>query len=279
MREKGLGDSLYKNAGYLSVALISLVYISSSLVTISRTGRGIWEIIGTGILSLIVGVMINGAFRSIGIRRGDEDERVRATLSLHAMAVEDIVPHIHKLDSFCIEENKRALGEIRARLLCHEGLKYSDYFDENGDLLTDKARECLEKWKRGEDKKKKKQLLKAIRVKIKPLASTALTSDGTQADNPFDFGKSKREYSGQRSASDMVIKLIMAIIFGCFGVSLVSEINVASVIWSSLQIILYITGGVIQMYGSYMWVIDDYRSGIIKKIDYLQKFKRFATGA
>ena len=126
------------------------------------------------------------------------------------------------------------------------------------------------------DKRQKKAYLRALKLKIKPLTSSNLTSDGIRADNPFDFGKSKREYIGQRNALDTVMKLLMAVIFGYFGVSLAGEINVASLIWNGLQIILYITGGVIQMYSSYMWIVDDYRGSIIKKIDYLQKFKKYA---
>ena len=128
------------------------------------------------------------------------------------------------------------------------------------------------------DKAREKAYFKALRVKLKPLVSSNLTSDGVKASDPFDFGKSKKEYTTQRNASDAVIKVLMAIIFGYFGVSLASEINVASIIWNGLQIVLYVTGGVIQMYNSFMWVVDDYRGSVIKKIDYLQKFKNYAGG-
>ena len=132
MKKNGFTEAFYKNAGYLVVVLISLVYVASSLINISRTGNSIYEIIGTGALSLIVGIMINGIFRSIGIRKGDEDERTVATNALHAKAVDEIAPYIDKLDSFCQEENKRALRDVRTRILAREGMKYLDYFDEDG---------------------------------------------------------------------------------------------------------------------------------------------------
>ena len=68
----------------------------------------------------------------------------------------------------------------------------------------------------------------------------------------------------------------MAIIFGYFGVTLVSEINLALIIWNTLQIVMYITGGVIGMYSAYMFIVDDYRMSIIRKIDQLQRFKLYA---
>lgn len=269
MKRKTFGEAFYKNAGYVVVVLISLVYVASSLINISKSGKSIYEILGTGVLSLIVGIMINGVFRSIGIRRGDEDERTIATNQLHAQVVDEITPNIDRLDEFCERENKRALREIRTRILASEGMRYSDCFDEYGCALPVQIN----------SKARKRAYKKALRVKIKPLVSSNLTSDGVRANDPFDFGASKKDYTSQRNASDALIKLIMAIIFGYFGVSLANEINVASIIWNGLQIILYVAGGVIQMYYSYMWVVDDYRQGIIKKIDYLQKFKKFAISS
>ena len=268
MKKNSFTEAIYKNAGYLVVALISAVYIAGSLINISRSGRSIYEILGTGVLSLIVGIMINGVFRSIGLRKGDEDERTVATSALHAKAVEEITPYIDRLDSFCERESRLAKRAVRTRILAYEGMKYSDYFDGDDCLLAG-----VEAPK---DKRKRRVYFKALRTKIKPLLSSNLTSDGANASNPFDFGKSKREYASTKSASDVAVKLIMAIVFGYFGVSLTGEINIASLIWNTLQIVLYVAGGVIQMYSSFSWVVDDYRAGVIKKIDMLQKFKALA---
>ena len=289
MKKNSFTEAIYKNAGYIVVVLISIVYIASSLINISRSGKSIYEILGAGVLSLIVGIMINGVFRSVGLRRGDEDERSIATHQLHAKTVDEVTPYIDKLDLFCEAENKRALKTVRTRILAKEGLKYGDYFDEDGAAISTefKSHSREDATEGGHvlhrprkacpmEKAREKAYLKALRIKIKPLLASNLTSDGVKAEDPFDFGKSKREYTNGRNASDVIIKMLMAIIFGYFGVSLASDINVASIVWNSLQIVLYITGGVIQMYSSYNWVVDDYRGSIIKKIDYLQKFKLYA---
>ena len=289
MKKSNFTEAFYKNAGYFTVVLISLVYVAGSLITISKTGKSIYEIIGTGVLSLIVGTMINGIFRSIGIRRGDEDERTIATIQLHAKSVDEITPYIDRLDIFCEKENKRVMREIRTRILAREGLKYSDYFDGEGNAkinakckvqnakLTGQETELA-----GDDitylaeKSKRKAYRRAVRIKIKPLTASGLTADGVNIKDPFDFGKSKKEFTTRKNASDVAIKLLMALTFGYFGVSLTNDVNLASLIWNSLQIVLYVASGVIQMYNSYMWVVDDYRSSIIKKIDLLQKFKSYA---
>lgn len=275
MKKNGLLENLYKNAGYYSVALISLIYIASSLVLISKTGRSVYEIIGTGFLSLVVGSLINGSLRNVGIRRGEEDERTVSTIELHASAVEEIVPYIDRLDEYCDIENKKAIKSIRAKILAGVGLKYDECFDENGvvkELILQEGKE-----NRAKNRQRKRAYKKAVNLKLKRLIASNLTSDGGDFNNPFDFGKSKREYTKTRSTADMLTRAIMAIIFGYFGVTLVSEINFATIIWNSLQIVMYIASGAISMYSTYMWIVDDYRQGVIKKIDHLQKFKIYAS--
>ena len=269
MKKQSITEAFYKNAGYIAVMLISAMYVAGSLVTISRTGRSVQEIVGTGVISLIVGIMINGCFRTIGIRRGDEDERMEATVALHGACVEEIAPYIELLDDFCAQESKTALKEARTRILCREGMRYTDCFDSEGVAIP-----CSFK---KEERKRKRAYNKALRVRVTPLASSALTTNGASHKDPYDFGKSKKEFSGYRGASDLLIRLVMAIMFGYFGVQLSGEINVAVLIWNGLQIVLYVTGGIIQMYSSYMWVIEDYRGGIVRRIDVLQKFKRWAV--
>ena len=323
MKKNSFTEIFYKNAGYIVVVLISVVYVASSLINISRSGKSVYEIIGAGVLSLIVGILINGIFRSIGLRRGDEDERSVATHALHAKTVDEITPYIDRLDEFCEIENKRALKTVRTRILAREGLKYGDYFDEDGNVINAQCgivtsstakRSPFPHWGRLKnakstqgvalseangslggtncskilhsvqndnsnvlDKAKRRAYRRALKVKIKPLMPSNLTSDGVKADDPFDFGRSKKEYASVRNASDIIIKILMAVIFGYFGVSLASDINGAALIWNSLQIVLYITGGIIQMYSSYSWVVDDYRGGVIRKIDMLQKFKLYSN--
>lgn len=285
MKKNNFTEILYKNAGYLAVLLISVAYVVSSLVTISKTGRSALEIIGTSVLSFIVGTLITSTFRSIGVRKGDESDIMISTNSLHGKAVEEITPYIDKLDGFCESENKEVLKKIRTKILAKAGLKYDDCFDENGIALeiaidcesASSEQSAVSRQQKRETKKKirqkKKAYNKAVYLKFKPLIASNLTSDGVSADNPFDFGSTKKTYTTQKNITGTFSRVLTAIIVGYFSVSFATNIDYATLIWNSLQIVMYIVGGVIQMYASYNWIVDDYRQSIIKKIDYLQKFK------
>lgn len=273
MEKNSFIENLYKNAGYLCVGLISLIYIASSLILISKTGKSIYEIIGTGFISLVVGSLINGSLRSVGIRRGETDPRLTETLTSHSKIVEEVSVNIDLLDEFCQKENDIAVKRIRTKILASVGIKYDECFDENGvckeiDLTKYTTRKKRRKVKNAYDK--------AVKLKIKELTPSVLLSDDDNGKTPFDFGKSKSGYNKERSVSDVLVRIVMAIIFGYFGVTLVSEINFATVIWNSLQIIMYITSGIVSMYSTYMWIVGDYRQGIIRKSDYLKKFKLYA---
>ncbi len=282
--KKSFTEVFYKNAGYFAVILISIAYIAGSFILISATGKSVYEIIASGIISMIVGILINGVFRSVGLRRGEEDERTVSTSNLYAKTIDSVVCHIDKLQDFCDIENVRALANIRRKILARAGMKYDDCFDENGvvksfdyEKYSEQEIESAKKRQRRKylkvNKLRKVAYEKAVGVKIKQLSPAILTSDSVKENDPFDFGKSKKEYSSQQNAFDVVSRVIMAIIFGYFGVSLASEINVALLIWNTMQIAMYIASGVVQMYTTYMWIVNDHRIGVIKKIDCLQKFK------
>ena len=270
-KKKAFIELFYKNAGYVAVVLISLIYIASSLILISKTGKSVYEIIATGALSMVVGILITGIFRSIGIQRGDADERTVATDRLHSETVESVIQYVDLLDSFCEVENERALKSLRARILAKEGLKYDECFDERGVSLPLSADENAKNYKR-----KVRAYNKAVNLKIKPLVASNLTAEGANTEDPFNFGKTKKQYTAQGSTSDIVTRAIMAIVFGYFGVAFASEINFGAIIWNTLQVIMYICSGVMQMHSSYIWVVNDYRYAKIRKIDLLDKFRIYA---
>ena len=129
---------------------------------------------------------------------------------------------------------------------------------------------------RRQNKIREKAYQKALNVKIKPLTPAALTSEEANEQDPFNFGKTKGEYRRSRGAKDVISRILMAVIFGYFGVTFVSEINPATLIWNTLQIIMYVTSGVMQMYSSFSFIVDEHRLSMIKKIDCLEKFNLWA---
>ena len=55
------------------------------------------------------------------------------------------------------------------------------------------------------------------------------------------------------------------------------DVDYARLIWTTLQVALFLAMGVITMFKAYNFVVDEFRGRIVKKIDNLQKFDNYIS--
>nr|DAL67678.1 MAG TPA: hypothetical protein [Caudoviricetes sp.] len=270
-------DFFKKNFGYVVVGLVSAIYIATSVITMGKTGKTFGEIMADGAIVLFLGVFINRVFDLQGMMNGDREERVQETIRLHGEAVVRVSPYLDRLDKWCEEKNREALKMQRTKILASEGLRYDDYFDDKGGVkpyVVDKEK-LKDKYLRGDEIKRLRCFRRALRLKLTPLTASGLTSEGGKKQDPYYLGRTKTQYERETTISDVVTKIIIACLFGYYGAELVQDFSYADLIWKVLQIGIFFIAGVIKMYQSYMFVVDEYRGRIIKKIDNLQKFENY----
>ncbi len=276
MNEK-VRDFFRNNLGYFIVGFVSVIYILTAFLRIDQTGKTPAQIIADGVISFFLGLFINRIFDFQGMMSGDREARVQATKEEHGALVLNISPYIDKLDDWCEEENKKNYRVQRTKLLARVGLKYDDCFDEGGvakDWTPNEDNLKVKALARNE-KRKARVFLKAVNLKLTALSAGELTSEGGREQDPFYFGRTKAQYETQRGVGDIVSKLGMALIFGYYGVSLIENFDYARLIWTTLQVALFLVMGVIKMYQAYNFVVDEFRGRIVKKIDNLQKFDNY----
>ncbi len=266
-----------QNIGYFIVGLVSLIYIATAFITIGKTGKTVAEIIADGAIVLALGLFINRVFDLQGMMNGDREEKVQATYALHNETVVKISPYIDRLDAWCKIKNEENLKVQRTRILATEGMRYDDYFDESGAAKDFKVNEerLKNKTLRKDELKRIKCFRKALRLRLTPMTAGSLTSEGGKAQDPYFFGRTKAQYETQASVKDIIFKILIACIFGYYGVDLIRDFSYANLIWKALQVGIFLAMGVIKMYTSYMFVVDEYRGRIIKKIDNLQMFDNY----
>ncbi len=265
------------NIGYLIVAFVSAVYIMTAFIAIDRTGKTVAEIIADGAIAFLLGVFINRIFDLQGLSNGDREERVQATKNEHGATVLRISPHIDKLDEWCERENAKNYKVQRTKILARVGLRYDDCFDGDGVAKewTPSEANMANKVLRKIELKKLKGYSAAVNLKLTALSAGELTSEGGKQQDPFYFGRTKAQYETHEGVFDIISKLGTAFIFGYYGVTLIQGFNYANLIWTSLQVALFLVMGVIKMYQAYNFVVDEFRGRIIKKIDSLQKFENY----
>lgn len=265
------------NIGYLIVAFVSAVYIMTAFIAIDRTGKTVAEIIADGAIAFLLGVFINRIFDLQGLSNGDREERVQATKNEHGATVLRISPHIDKLDEWCERENAKNYKVQRTKILARVGLRYDDCFDGDGVAKewTPSEANMANKVLRKIELKKLKGYSAAVNLKLTALSAGELTSEGGKQQDPFYFGRTKAQYETHEGVFDIISKLGTAFIFGYYGVTLIQGFNYANLIWTSLQVAIFLVMGVIKMYQAYNFVVDEFRGRIIKKIDSLQKFENY----
>lgn len=267
--------NVFRNSiGYISVALVCLVYIATAFITIGKTGKTVNQIIADGTTLFLLGTAINRLLDMQGLLNGERCEKVQQTMRLHGEIVGEIAPNIDRLDEWCELQNKHAIRTGRTRILAVAGMKYDDFFDDDGVAKMFVPNHACKNdkylWKH--EKLRRRCYQKAVKLKLTPLTASMLTSDGGRLQDPFYFGKTKTEYERKSSFVDMFSKIIVALLFGYYGFDLVKDFSYASLIWTALQVSILLILGVYKMYRSYNFMTDEYRSRIIKKIDHLQKF-------
>ena len=276
MNEK-IRDFFKQNIGYFIVALVSIVYIATAFITVDETGKTIGEIIADTAVVFFLGLFINRVFDLQGMMNGDRDERVQMAIVTHGETVVKISPYIDRLDEWCKHKNEENLKVQRTRVLASEGMRYEDYFNEDGsakDFIPDEEK-LKNKTLRKTEKARIRCFKKALHLKLTPITAGALTSEGGKKQDPYNFGRTKGQYETQTSVRDIITKICIAGIFGYYGVRLIQDFNYATLIWNGLQVVIFLIMGCIKMYNSFMFVTGEYRTRIVNKTNNLEMFHNY----
>lgn len=269
-------DFLRLNLFFIVVALACVVYVIRGLVNIVETGKSVAEIIADGSLSAIFGFFISKLLSLQGLAKGELDERVLKTNKLHSQKVEEISERICLLDQWCERKNCEALKSAQAKILANAGISYSEFQEGRYKIITRDGFDIV--LEEELPKNKKRAVKKARRVKLTPLTSSVLTSDGGKREDPYNFGQDKKGYSRRRDERQLISKIICGLLFGYYGVTMITDFSWSDLIWTAIQVTIFLVMGMIAYLQAFFFVVDEYRHRVIKKIDNLEKFENEVKG-
>ncbi len=259
------------------VLALSLIYTLTAFLTLSTTGKSAWQIVAEGIVAFMMGFFMNREFEHQGFCEGDVVDVVKKASDKHSAMIDSIVPYIDELEDWCDEKNRQALKHSRERILAERCLKYSDYFDENGaalEFVPDKKK-LKNKHLRKLEISRIRTYHKAITLHLTPLNANVLISEGGKEGDPFYLGRSKTEYSKESSRKDVIVKVVLAVLFGYYGVTLIQNWSVANLIWKLFQVITFLMMGTIKKQQAISYMTEEYRGRITQKTMHLQTFLNF----
>lgn len=279
MDGKKIKTFFWDNIGFVITVIVCTAYVALSLFTIDRTGKTVGEILLDGALFLLLSLVVDIMLTMQGTLLGGRNETLLATRQTHGEIVERITPYINQLDKWCDKRNEEALKANRTRYLASHGLKYSEYYDDEANFLGyNEDKEKLKSPRRSFEYKTEKARLKAVKKSLKleitPLTTNSLTGGDSKADDPYAFSPTRQEYLKKKSGQAPVIKIVFAIVVGLYSAKLLEDINYGEVIWAAFQVAYAFVLGIIDMYKAMIFMTDDFRNGIIQKINILEKFER-----
>ena len=261
-------------AGYSVVLLVSVAYVATSFIMIRRSYKSLWQILVDGALVFVVGVLISRAFELQGIVDGDRDSELKKEEEEHARLVDRVAPVIDELEAWCTVRNQEALKTQRIRILAQRGMKYSELFDEDGMALPFHVNQehLKNRYTRKIEKKRIRCYLKALSVRLTPLSAAVLTGESGRHWDPYFLGRSKSDYTKESGRLDIIIKIIMSLAFGYFGVSLVVDRSLGGFIWKVFQIAVFLSMGNQKQIQAREFVVGEFKGRMNKKRKYLQMF-------
>jgi len=263
---------------YFIDGIVCIAYIATSIYNISESGKTILSIIADGLVAFLISYFIARTMDVQGLLNGERDPRVEATNELHGKKIVEIEPFLDKLDKWCEIKNVENVREQRIKMLASVGLKYTLYFDEDGIGQGFKRRQCNSRLEKNDERKKERMYYKCLRLKLTPLSTSALTSEGAKPNDPYNFGRTKEDYKKQNAGKDIISKVALGVLGGYFTVTMITDLSWALVVWKCLQVSIFLIMGVMKMMNSYLFIIDEYRGRIIKKINNIEKFQNYVGG-
>lgn len=238
------------------IALMLLIYVLKTLVTIEVTTSDIYGIIGDSVLMLVFLMSIKSLMLRKGIFAGEKTEGYKKTKARYEEQLLKIMPKSQYLVDYTTAFNAREQKEKLTRILAQYGMSYEQYI--KGIDNPTKAQEMAIK--------------AANKAKYLRVTVTDLTGSGVTDEKKPGLGKTKNEFLKTKSVTDISITLLSMVIFSVFTFKLAGNFSWANLIWTIMQVVVFLIKGTMSFMSAYVFVTDEYTNRLIRQTNMLIDF-------
>ena len=264
-RNKKIYDFIKGNLINLVVILTSVAYIFFGMIGINKTDLTIEEQIAKAGIGIIVGFLIKQGVGENGFNKGYNSLLWKTALEKYNNVCNIANAYVERVDNFYRAEEIEKKRQYRRMLLMEYQIKYEWFFDFKGNFIENKDKYSTL------DRKQRRALKKAVKVKIYNLNLFSEYSIELSADT-------KREKTDKTQRSIMFgkngIAQIVSAVLGAYFLPMWSGWSWASFIIASIQVVIWISCGVIQLYTNYNYVAIEKTNKLKRKMELLIKFKQ-----
>lgn len=238
------------------IALMLLIYILKTLVTIEVTTSDIYGIIGDSVLMLVFLMSIKSLMLRKGIFAGEKTDGYKKTKARYEEQLLKVMPKSQYLVDYTTAFNAREQKEKMTRILAQYGMSYEQYT--KGIDNPTKAQETAIK--------------AANKAKYLRVTVTDLTGSGVTDEKKPGLGKTKNEFLKTKSVTDISITLLSMVIFSVFTFKLAGNFSWANLIWTVMQCVVFLIKGTMSFMSAYVFVTDEYTNRLIRQTNMLIDF-------
>lgn len=265
--------------GYLAIGLMSASYILFGLLDFNLKDSNPFEIIASTAFTLVVGMTINKFFRlQAEINYMQDPDLVNDEIE-HSEKVKKAEPLFRYGDRWSNVQNETALKNARVFKLASIGVSYTSCFDKENSFIGHSMIKTT-KGLKGQDLKRQKRANKVIKeastISLTPLTLTALTSISSKFLDPYNLGRDKEVFESLQVKKDLSSKVVVALVFGMFGLGFVQDPSWDMVIASSMQVALFLVTGLISYYVKMSFLLGEYKNSVKEKSKLIDRFIQWA---
>lgn len=252
------------------ILAISIVFIFRDAGTIGKTGKTIIEIIGSGTVNFIMGIMIKLLLRRQGLQKGQSDLHYLKKLNLYGQKLENNGNKIPEIRKYCKRKNEERLKEKQIEYLRKYAISYDDFIKGKYDGSIDDIKDKKEVKKM---KKKQKIVNRCRKKKIYKLTIyNLLNASRSRRSNKEVMKANTNVYETSRLGNNILISILIATIFSYYTIY-PEQLNVVSILWNTIQMLIYLSMAVLEYFNAYNYVTQDMGSKINYVISCFDEFE------
>lgn len=274
-----LRQNIQNNMYFLVVLIMCIVYIFYGLLTIEATGKSVLEILRDGAINFIFGWLIGKMLSMQGYGDGSRLPVLEKAKETHANRLAMANEYVDRIEDFVEYKNAEDLKRYQMAILSTEGLKYDAFTKGEYSDYRNLKKETFSLTYKGKRKYNKHQwrvIHLAYHPKIKKLiAGEILSGETVSFKGENDLGETKEQNSKKGDTKAFGSRMMFALFFGYFGVSMMAGFNWANLIWTAIQAITFLSSGMMRYYNAYTFMKDKMVLRYEKQTNKLVEFEQW----
>ena len=250
----------------LVVVVVAFAYIFYQMITLTPTDLNPLILIAEALMGIICGIIIKQALGENGFSKGYNSQTWVVEEKKYNDSCNAAIDYVERVDNFYISIEKERKEYYRRNKLQSVRLKYSNWFDSEGNYIgLDFKSDDFKKL----TFRQRYIVRKCVRVRIYVLNLFSQYENTSEQDTRKET--TDRTQRSKNLTKNTLSATLVAII-GVYFLPVLNGWNWASFISSTLQVSLWVLFGVLQLYTNFNYVVQDKVAILKRKKELIQRF-------